>query len=124
MEAKCKPLPVLQRSSDAIHANGLPCRIKSPRQKSDKSERKVGKIVKMFRVSGTDENVRISKILKIVIHWNEFLEREIKKSEKEREKSVCVCGGGGGGEEKCEKEKWETNFIPKYFKVECHIIPT
>ena len=38
---RCKPLPVLQRSSDAIHTNGLPCRIKSPRKKRVKSERKV-----------------------------------------------------------------------------------
>ena len=42
--SRCKPLPVRQRSSDAIHANGLTCRIKSPRKKSDESERKVGKI--------------------------------------------------------------------------------
>ena len=45
--SRYKPLPVLQRSSDGIHTNGLTCRIKSPRKKSDKSELKVGKIVKI-----------------------------------------------------------------------------
>ena len=54
--SRCKPLPVLRRSSDAaIHANGLTCRIKSPRKKSDKSERKVGKIVNIL---GSQEQMK------------------------------------------------------------------